>query len=491
MELHVDLDRAAATPLHRQLAEHLRRQILAGRLPAGARLPSTRQLADSLHLSRTVAVTAYDELIAEGYLETMHGSGTFVATAVRTAPVDGERPRPAAPPPYEPWPWNPVAPAAPARIEFRTGAATTTPLAAGAWRAIWARVGRSLPPGAYGPPAGIPELREAIAAYLRRARGLACLADDVTVTTGGVQAIDLLLRAALQPGDAVAVEEPGSPWARQILHARGARLVPVPVDGDGMRVDLLPTGQEAPALVYLTPSHQFPLGSRLPVGRRLALLDWARRHDRLVVEDDYDSEFRYGAAPLPALAGLDNGGHVAYVGTFSKVLTPALRGGYLVAPPPLRDRVQRLKPLTDYHTPWPVQRALAEFLDGGHLDRHLRKMRRHYAASRATLLTALAPVTELARPLGLEAGLHLCLELDPSLEPNAVAAEARRRGVGVAPLDACYLGSPTVRGLLLGYGGLTAGEIAEGAGILAQVITEAANRPGETGRAAETADRSL
>jgi GntR family transcriptional regulator/MocR family aminotransferase len=304
----------------------------------------------------------------------------------------------------------------------------------------------------------------------------------VTITTGGVQAIDLVLRAALQPGDTIAIEEPGSPWARQILQGRGARPVPIPVDDDGMRVDLLPTGADAPAVVYLTPSHQFPLGSRLPVGRRLALLEWARQHDRLIVEDDYDSEFRYGAPPLPALAGLDRDGRVAYIGTFSKILTPALRAGYLVAAPVLRDKVLRLKPLTDYHSPWPVQCALAAFVDGGHLDRHLRRMRRHYAAARATLLTALEPVDGLARPIGLEAGLHLCLALAPGLDPSTVAAETRRRGVGVAPLDACFLGPPDRRGLVLGYGGLAPELIEEGAAILAEVITELADRAG-AGRA--------
>jgi len=289
----------------------------------------------------------------------------------------------------------------------------------------------------------------------------------------------LIARAALAPGAAVGFEEPGAPPARAIFAGRGAAILPVPVDGDGLRVDALSAGGAAPPLVYVTPSHQYPLGGRLPVGRRLALLAWADRHDALVVEDDYDSEFRFDAPPLPALAGLDGGRErVAYVGTFSKVLTPALRVGFLVAPPPLRERVVALKPLTDFHSPWPMQRALAVFLEEGHLARHVRRMRRHYAANRTALLAALAPVAGVARPLGIEAGLHLCLEFAPGIDADRVARAARRRGVVVTTLAGYFAGPPDRQGLVLGYGGPTLDEIERGGAILAAAVgQESRGRP--------------
>jgi GntR family transcriptional regulator/MocR family aminotransferase len=339
---------------------------------------------------------------------------------------------------------------------------------------VWRAVGERLPPAEYGEPAGDPELRLAVARYLGRARGIACAPQSVVITAGAIQACDLVARATLAPGDQVGFEEPGYPAARGVFLAGGAEVVPVAVDGDGLRVDELPSGADAPPLVYVTPSHQYPLGARLSFARRLALLEWARANDSLVVEDDYDSEFRFDAPPLPALAGLDEEGRVAYVGTFSKVLSPALRLGYLVVAPPLRERVERLKRLTDHHTTWPVQRALAEFVAGGHLERHVRRMRREYARKRAALLGALGQVEHLARPLGLEAGLHCCLLLRDDLDPDRVAALARERGVGVSTMDADYLGPVRRRGLLLGYGGLQLAEVERGAVVLAEALRQAA-----------------
>jgi GntR family transcriptional regulator/MocR family aminotransferase len=248
--------------------------------------------------------------------------------------------------------------------------------------------------------------------------------------------------------------------------------VPVSVDDDGLRVEELPVGDAAPMFVYVTPSHQYPLGARMPVGRRVALIEWARANDGLIVEDDYDSEFRFDAPPLPALAGIDEAGRVAYVGTFSKVLSPALRVGYLVAPSPLRERVERFKRLSDFHTPWPVQRALASFITEGHLERHIRRMRRHYGEKRAALRDALAPVSHLARLRGLEAGLHAFLELDPAIDPRGIEARARRDGVIVSTLDSYFVGPVTRNGLLLGYGGLELPEIVRGAESLVRAIRD-------------------
>jgi GntR family transcriptional regulator / MocR family aminotransferase len=474
LDFPVRVERNAPTSLQIQLTEQLRRAILDGRLAAGMRLPSTRTLAAEAGVSRNVALAAYDELFAEGYVEGRHGSGTYVTGDLPSLP------RPALPAPSGSPRWlrqRPLPPAAeveyPGAIEFRLGRPFTTQLPADVWRRVWNDVSGQLPPSDYGPPAGDPELRAAIAGYLRRSRGVACGADDVIVTAGAVQAIDLIARATLAPGDAVGFEDPGYRITRQVLEARGATLVPVPVDQDGLQVDQLPSGDDAPMFVYVTPSHQYPLGARMPVGRRVALIEWAQANDGLIVEDDYDSEFRFDAPPLPALAGIDETGRVAYIGTFSKVLSPALRVGYVVAPQPLRERVERFKRLSDYHTPWPLQRALAAFITQGHLERHIRRMRRHYGEKRAALRDALAPVSHLAQLRGLEAGLHVFLELDQSIDPRQVELRAREQGVIVSTLDGYFIGPATKQGLLLGYGGLELPDIVRGADVLVDVMRDA------------------
>lgn len=468
----VRIERGSGTSLQRQLTEQLRRAILDGRLSAGMRLPSTRALSSTAGVSRNIALAAYDELFAEGYIEGRHGSGTYVAGDLLALP------RPALPAPTGSPRWlQPMPPTGEhepdiaGAIEFRLGRPHTTQLPADVWRRVWNDVSGQLPPSDYGPAAGDPELRAAVAGYLRRARGVVCGADDVIITAGAIQALDLIARATLATGDPVGFEEPGYPIARQVLEARGATLTPVPVDDDGMRVECLPSGPDAPLLVYITPSHQYPLGARMPITRRVALLEWAGANDSLIVEDDYDSEFRFDAPPLPALAGLDTEGRVAYIGTFSKVLSPALRVGYLVAPRPLRERVERYKRLTDFHTPWPLQRALAAFIIGGHLERHIRRMRRHYGDKRAALEAGLSPVAHLAHLRGLDAGLHVFLELEPGLDAHAVVASALAQGVVVSTVETYYIGCPQRQGLLLGYGGLELKQIATGARILADAIT--------------------
>lgn len=487
----IQLDRAAEAPLHRQLIDQVREAILAGRLAAGTKLPSTRFVATALRVSRNVVVTAYDELITEGYLTGRHGSGTYVG-GERAAPRTAGR-LPLASPPRQPrWLQAEAPPRQPGRdpafdrdaqagqpgaIEFRSGRSAIEPLPPGVWRRIWGEVGRQPPPADYGPALGDPELRAAIADHLGRSRGVVCDPASIVVTTGAVQGIDLIARATLGPGDTVGFEEPGAPAARNILQTRGARTLLIPVDEDGLSVEALPTGPEAPRLVYVTPAHQYPLGVRLSADRRTDLLEWARASDSLILEDDYDSEFRFGAPPLPALAALDSDrsdGHVAYLGTFSKVLTPSLRVGYLVAPTPLLERLERLKLLSDYHTPWPVQRALAGFLIGGHLERHIRRMRRHYAAKRQALLDALAGLGDYAHVFGLEAGLHFCLELAPGLDASVISRALRARGVIATPLADCYAGPVTRQALILGYGGLTPEEILRGGHILVETIRHGA-----------------
>jgi GntR family transcriptional regulator/MocR family aminotransferase len=475
LDLPLVLDRASATPLQQQLREHLRQAILDGRLASGTRLPSTRALARALDVSRTVTSAAYDDLFAEGYLEGRRGSGTYIGRDLPPLPPL-RRPVPNATPR-----WLVKAPpvvsdesSAPPTIAFQLGTPSIASLPPRVWREAWRAVMSQFPPNSYGPPAGDPALREALAAYLGRSRGLACTPEDIFITAGATHALDLIARATLSVGDAVGLEEPGYPAARHSFLARGGRLVPVPIDEDGLQVEWLPQGAAAPLLVYTTPSHQYPLATRLSVARRLALLTWAETNESLIVEDDYDSEFRFDAAPLPALASLDSAGRVAYIGTFSKVLTPALRVGYLVAPPLLRQRIEQLQYLTDEYVSWPLQQMLAAFIANGHLDRHIRRMRQQYAQKRQTLAHTLAPLAPLAQLRGLEAGLHAYLELRSDLNATFVATLARQRGVQVTPLDAYYVGTPDRSGVLLGYGNLDMPEIIQGATVLREVIEQVA-----------------
>ena len=505
VDLVLGIDPARPEPLHRQLYVGLRSAILEQRLKPGARLPSTRALATSLGLARNTVHGAYDQLLAEGYLETRHGSGTYVAASlpddalraathgvaeaastsdVSTGPANAGRERtgpspvgqPAgpgdavgqrlsnwgrrvaeiAPPPY-------AAPTTPLPIDFRHGRPDVVHFPIDEWRRAASRQLRQLDRDDlwYGPPAGLPSLRAALAEYLGRARGVRCTPEQVVVTTGTQQAIDLISRLLVEADDAVVVEDPCYPGARRVFAALGATLLDVPVDEHGLRTEDLP---DAPArLVYTTPSHQYPSGATLPVSRRLDLLRWAERHDALVIEDDYDSEFRHVGRPLEALQGLDRAGRVAYVGSFSKVLYPALRLGYLVAPPALVRLASEAKRLLDLQTATPGQEMLAELIHSGQFEAHLRRMRRVYRGRRAALLEALdRELGPLATPGPSDAGLYLRLVLAEGLDEEAVARRAAELGVAVYPAGP-YFARPVARpGLILGYAALDEAGIAEG-----------------------------
>ncbi len=459
----LSVDRSSATPLHRQIYDGLRRAILDGLLRAGQRVPSTRTLAAELDVSRLPVLSAYEQLLHEGYLAGRSGSGTFVSAALPEEALHapsvwppmparhfGRRPAraPDVPRPRDEGGLRPFRVSLPALDAFP--------------HALWARlVARhahrlSAAHMMYGDPAGLGALRAAIAEPLRTARAVRCEADQVLVVSGSQAALRVCAAALLRPGggDVVAVEEPGYPGARVALAAGGATLAPVPVDAEGVDVGALRALGPNVRAAYVTPSHQYPLGVSMSAARRLALLEWSARTGAWLLEDDYDSEYRYVSRPLGALQGMDAAGRVVYVGTFSKVMFPALRVGYLVVPPPLWDDFVAAREALDLFSPTLYQLALADFLREGHFARHLRRMRATYARRREALLDGLARHCAGALEVhNADAGLHVTTLLARGLRDADVVTRMGARGLTASPLSACYLGAPRRDGLLLGFGG--------------------------------------
>jgi len=440
---------ACGDGLQAQLYHAIRRAVLAGELMPGERLPSSRSLAADLGLGRNTVTAACDLLAAEGYLEARPGAGLFVAADL---PSEGFAGPPAGPRAMSGDPHAkrdggrpvlPLTPGVPALDDF--------PLEV--WRRLTGQVLRRQGTGllAGGDPAGLPVLRHALAGYLSATRGVICSPDQIVIVSGAQQALDLAGRLLLRPGDAVAVEDPGYPAARAAFAGLGARLLPVPVDGQGIDPALLAGLSPRPKLTMLTPSHQFPLGMTLPLARRLALLQLARERDLYLIEDDYDCEYRYAGPPLQALQGLDGDGRVLYVGTFSKVLFPGLRLGYLVLPAGLVDGVLALKRAADGFSPPQSQAVLAAFITEGHLAQHVRRMRMLYRRRRAALLAALQRhAAGLLTPRPSEAGLHLVADFVDSRDDRVAVAAAAQAGLGVTPLSR-YAVSTSCSGLLIGF----------------------------------------
>ncbi|MHB1006385.1 MAG: MocR-like pyridoxine biosynthesis transcription factor PdxR [Chloroflexota bacterium] len=481
-------------PYHRQVYEQLRAGILQGRLRPGDRLPSTRDLASRLGLARNTVARAYEDLLAEGFLSGRVGSGTYVAAQLAERPPTTADPVPVAGPPTTPTrglsEWGrrlPTdvqlrpAPAAPP-FDFRFGTPDWRAFPRALWLRLLGRVSRreTVELTRYGEPAGYYPLRQAIAQHLALSRGIAAGPEQVVIVSGSQQAVDLLTRLRVGKGDSVALEEPGYPEARRAFAAAGARLLGVPVDDDGLDVEALcqmAAGQD-PKLIYVSPTHQFPTGVTLSLSRRLALLEWAGRRDVLVIEDDYDSEFRYTGRPVESLQGLDRWGRVVYVGTFSTVLFPPLRVGYVVLPPDLVEAYVRAKWLADRQTATLEQLALAEFLVEGHYGRHLRHTRRLAAERRAALLAAVAAnLGNLAEPPVANTGMHVMLRLagapratEAAAVEKAIVARAAEQGVGVYPSAPCFATTPATPALLLGYAALAPAQIHEGIARLAIVV---------------------
>ena len=469
----------AGAPLHLQIYRRIRGAVLGGVLPLGSRLPSTRTLAADLGVSRNTAEEAFSQLEAEGYLVRRVGDGSYVALPDSPArPAPPRTGRGSAPGGRALSRRGQTIAAASACVEptvprpFAAGLPALDAFPFEVWSRLLTRrlrrSGRELL--GYGDPAGYGPLREAIVSYLGTARGVTCSPRQVIVLTSSQQALDLAARLLVDPGDEVWMEEPGYLGARSALTAAGARIVPVPVDENGLDVARGEALAPGARLAYVTPSHQYPIGVTLSLERRLALLAWAERAGSWIVEDDYDSEFRYTGRPLAAIQGLDSGGRVLYVGTFTKALFPGLRLAYLVAPEDLVDAFVHARTLMDGHTPTLLQAVLADFLSEGHFGAHVRRMRALYHERRDALLEASEELGGRAVLGPVEAGFHATLHLPEGTDDRAVARCAAAQGIEVQPLSSFHVGNVVKPGLVLGFAGLSPEAIRKGMKTLVKVL---------------------
>lgn len=463
MRTAVVIDRSSSTPLSRQIYEFWRLGILQGRFVGGERVPSTRELAGSLELSRGTISAAYDQLVSEGYFQTTHGAGTFVcrqlpeellhargsttrvATPNSCVPLSSFGRRLQQDPPFlgrQPGylclaHWGPDVNLFPLDL----------------WQRLYGRSLRGLGADALEYSERVPgyePLCEEIAKYVARSRAVSCSTDQVVVVNGSQQALDLCARLLLEPGDEVVLENPGYSGANRIFAAHGARLRPIPVDREGLVCERL---GKAARIVYVTPAHQFPTGVALSLRRRLELLNWAREHGAVIIEDDYDSEYRYSGAPTPALQGLAGEVPVIYCGTFSKVMFPALRVGYLIVPKAMVVPFTRAKWLSDRHAPIHQQAALCHFMKEGHLERHIRRMRRIYASRRDALVDALRRhFGDRASVLGEAAGMHAYVRFS---EDASIGVRAQHNKVQLREAGPYYVGKAPPSDYLLGFSMLT------------------------------------
>jgi GntR family transcriptional regulator / MocR family aminotransferase len=467
----------AREPLSRQIYLWFRLAILRRVMASGERLPSTRELAEQLHVSRTVVVLAYEQLLAEGFVVGRAGSGTYVADALSSARLSARTARikvrlsrygraaTAAATANFPEQKRPRL-----RYDFAYGRSDVEVFPFEMWRRMLLRHARkaSLRSLDYGPTGGSEALREAIAVHLRRSRAVVCDPSQIIVVSGSQQALDLVARVLIERGDRIAVENPCYQGTREVLRTSGARLLPIPVDRDGLNPAKLP---ERARMVFVTPSHQFPTGAILSLPRRLGLVDWARRHDALVVEDDYDGEYRYEDQSLQSLQGLDADGRVIYVGTFSRTVFSSLRVGYLIVPKPLVSVFTSAKWLCDRHTATLEQETLAEFITSGLYERHLRRVRRRNAARREALRDAIGKY--LARRVevtGFGAGAHVALWPQTRMNETAMIARAAARDVAIYGIAPYFLTARRRAGLMLGYSRMKESDIREGVRRLSEVF---------------------
>ena len=466
----IAVHRNSEKPLHRQIYDAFRAMILERRLQPGQQIPSTRALAGELGISRIPVLDAYAQLLAEGYIESRSGAGTFVTislsdqflgarpavASVVNDPASDAISRVSRLLPVEGTPWFRGSGA------FSVGQIAYDHFPFRVWSDLVTHHARRVRASSmnYSDPMGSQEFREVIAAYLRTARAVHCEASQIMVVNGSQHALDLSARVLLDPDSPVWIEEPGYEFLRHALTLSGCRLVPVPVDSEGLDVAAGIKLCRNARVAYVTPSHQYPLGATMSAARRLQLLEWAHSSSAWIVEDDYDSEYRYESMPVASMQGLDPGSRVIYIGTFSKTLFPSLRLGYIVIPPALVDRFLAVRQANDLCPSHLYQAALADFISGGHFARHIRKTRQLYAERRNALAQALRKEfgSEI-EILGAEAGMHLVVTLPPGLSDQKISARAAREGLWLWPLSAAYAGTNVRQGFILGFGGTKADEM--------------------------------
>jgi GntR family transcriptional regulator/MocR family aminotransferase len=471
---------AKDTPLYQQLYTHMQAAILSGELKSGLKLPSTRALAEEFNISRNTVLNAYRQLTAEGYLEGTEGSGTFVARVLPelllTAPGLNTSRNTRTTKTHQPLLSDrarlQLAASQTAESRLPSASGRPRPFASGTpaldafpytlWSRLTVRRARHMPDSAfaYQNAAGYLPLREAIAAHVTVSRRVHCTPEQIVIVSGSQGALDLIARTLVDAGDPVWMEDPGYPGARGAFLGSNAQIIPVPIDHEGLVVEAGIKLAPRARLVYLTPSHQFPLGVTMSLSRRLALLDWAQRADAYILEDDYDSEYRYAGRPLATLQGLDTTDHVIYIGTFSKVLFPALRIGYLILPLTLVDAFKAVRGFIDVHTPMLEQAVLADFIAEGHFTRHLRRMRTLYAERRSALIKAADGLAlEIFSP---EAGIHCIGWLPDGMDDVSLIRRAAAMGLDLWSVSNFCINPPVRKGLLLGYGGYSVPKIKDG-----------------------------
>ncbi len=469
----IPFDRRAGKPIYLQLYEGYREAITSRQLKPGQRLPSTRTLAADLNVSRIPVLNAFEQLLAEGYLEAKTGVGTFVASSLpEDALTPGRRPvarhadlrraaRPRRTPGNDLRPWSP----GPWHISlraFRVGVPALEHFPFAIWSRLVARHSRK-PVAAmmsYSDPMGYAPFRETIAAYLSTARAARCEPEQIMVVNGSQQALQITARVLLDPGSSVWMEEPGYSGAQDAFRMAGASLIPVPVDEDGLDVATGAALCARARAVYVTPSHQYPLGMTMSASRRLQLVNWAMRSGAWIIEDDYDSEYRYGSRPVASLQGLDQDSRIIYLGTFSKVMFPALRLGYMVVPKDLLGLFAAAREVLDICPPVLYQLVLTDFINEGHFGRHIRKMRVLYRERRDALVEALqGEAGSSLEVLNSEAGMHLVALLPRGISDTRASQKAAAQGISAMPLSSTYLKPASRGGLILGYGNVETKEI--------------------------------
>ncbi|HEY1904370.1 MAG TPA: PLP-dependent aminotransferase family protein [Terracidiphilus sp.] len=482
------IDRSDPSPLHKQIYDRYRSAILRGDFRPGEQILSSREFASELCVSRFPVLNAYAQLLAEGYIESRVGAGTFVSASLPEQQMSVP----------QPFSRSPAAPSGPRPVSRRSS--LYPPVSNSLVHRGWGSFGVHQPALDQFPfpiwsslvarhsrnphvraihridPRGAERFRSAICDYLRTARGVHCSLDQILIVSGSQQALDITARVLLDPGNSVWVEEPGYSLQRTVLAAAGARLIPVPVDDEGMEVAQGIKRAPKARAAFVTPSHQYPLGSTMCASRRIQLLNWAHSAGAWIVEDDYDSEFRYESLPIASMHGLDRNARVIYIGTFSKVLFPSLRLGYIVIPADLVDRFLAVRHAMDIFPPYLHQEVMADFIIEGHFTRHIRKMRQVYKQRRSILIESLArefPAHGGFQVHGVEAGMHLAMTLPPGLDDKEISTRAARSRLWLWPLSPSYNSCAPRHGFILGFGSSLPAQIPRAVRLMHSLIASA------------------